>query len=115
MHGDTFTVTGDAICGIGNNVFIDFEDMDFTRGIAAIELTGRTRHDNDSVHMYIVSGDNEVRTIIEFPFAEDITTVRQKVADFRGKATVKFCFLPGCDFDFVAFRLIPRDDDTEVE
>ncbi len=115
VHGDTFTVTGDAICGIGNNVFIDFEDMDFTRGIAAIELTGRTRHDNDSVHMYIVSGDNEVRTIIEFPFAEDITTVRQKVADFRGKATVKFCFLPGCDFDFVAFRLIPRDDDTEVE
>lgn len=115
IHGDAFSVSGDAVCGIGNNVFIDFENMDFTRGIAAIELTGRTRHDNDSVHMYITNGVQEVRTIIEFPFSEEITTVWQKVADFRGKGKVKFCFLPGCDFDFAAFRVIPADDDTEVE
>ncbi len=115
LHGDTFTVSGDTVCGIGNNVFIDFENMDFTKGIAAIELTGRTRHDNDSVHVYIANGENEVRTIIEFPFAEDITTVRQPVADFRGKATVKFCFLPGCDFDFAAFRFLPADADTEEQ
>lgn len=115
VHGDTFTVNGDAVCSIGNNVFIDFEDMDFTRGVAAIELIGRTRHDHDSVHMYIANAEHEVRTIIEFPFSEDIITVRQKVADFRGQGTVKFCFLPGCDFDFAAFRLIPAEQDTEGE
>ncbi len=115
VHGDTFTITQDAICNIGNNVFIDFEGMDFTRGISAIELTGKTRHDNDSVHVYIANENSEVRAIVEFPFSENVTTVRQSVADFHGNATVKFCFLPGCDFDFVAFRFLPNDTDNEVK
>lgn len=114
IHGDTYTVSGSCVTGIGNNVFMDFEQMDFTRGIAAIELTGRTRHDNDSVHVYITGEDNEVRQIIEFPFSQEYTAIRQAVPDFRGRAMVKFCFLPGCDFDFASFRCIPRDEAVDA-
>lgn len=110
IHGDTYAIEGSRVTGIGNNVFMDFEGMVFTRGIAAICLTGRTRHDNDSVHLYIIGEDNEVRQIIEFPFSAGYTTVEQPVPDFHGTATVKFCFLPGCDFDFASFRCIPRED-----
>jgi len=113
LHGDTYTLQEDGVFGIGNNVFLDFENMDFTEGVSAIALTGRTRHDNDSIHVYIAGGDSEVRTIVEFPFSEEVTTVICPVPAYSGKSTVKFCFLPGCDFDFVSFRFLPADDAKE--
>ncbi len=113
LHGDSYTLKEDGVYGIGNNVFLDFEEMDFTKGVSAIALTGRTRHDNDSVHVYIMGEDSEVRTIVEFPFSEEITTIISPVPDYCGKATVKFCFLPGCDFDFISFRFLPREDEKE--
>ena len=110
VHGDNFTENGDRIENIGNNVFFDFEGMDFTKGISAIEICGRTRHDNDSIHIYVVGDDgNEVRSIAEFPFSEEYSSVTVPYPDFKGRATVKFCFLPGCDFDLDSFRFIPAE------
>ena len=108
LHGDTYTVSGEKIEGIGNNVFIDYEDMNFTKGISKFRLTGKTRHDNDSVHVHIVGKAGEVREIIEFPHSDEYITVEKDFTSYKGIGTVKFCFLPGCDFDFEAFEFIPE-------
>lgn len=109
LHGDTYTVSGDRIENIGNNVFIDYEGMNFTKGISKIRFTGRTRHDNDSVHIHIVGDGGEVREIIEFPYSDDYITIEKDFSDYRGNGTVKLCFLPGCDFDLEAFEFIPAE------
>ncbi len=108
VHGDTFEQVGTAIEHIGNNVFFDFEDMDFSDGISALRMTGRTRHDNDSIHVHIIGESGEIREIVEFPFSEDYITVEKALPDFHGKATVKVMFLPGCDFDFGSIEFIPN-------
>lgn len=109
VHGDTFERNGTRIEKIGNNVFFDFEDMNFICGIKAVKLTGRTRHDNDSIHLHVTGEDKALREIIEFPFSEDYITVEKELPDFRGKATVKLSFLPGCDFDFESIEFVGRD------
>lgn len=108
VHGDNFTENGSRIEGIGNNVFFDFDDMDFAKGISALRLTGRTRHDNDTIHVQVIGDNGDVREIVEFPFSEDYTTVEIPFSQYNGKASVKFSFLPGCDFDFDSFEFIPE-------
>lgn len=106
VHGDNFDIVGGAVNNIGNNVFLDFEDMDFVNGTRSITVTGKTRHDNDSIHVHFVKDNGEtVEEIVEFPYSEGITSVTHELPDIKGKCTVKFRFLPGCDFDFESFRI----------
>lgn len=110
LHGDTFEIVGNAIHKIGNNVFMDYDGMDFSKGTKSITVTGRTRHDNDSVHVHFVTEDGvAAQEIIEFPGSGDIISVTHELPDIRGKGTVKFIFLPGCDFDFDSFEIEPND------
>lgn len=107
IHGDTYEIKNGTVLGIGNNVFLDFEDMDFKNGAVEVRVTGKTRHDNDSVHLRIASDDGgEVNEIIEFPRSEEYMTVSKKLKGVKGMCTVKFMFLPGCDFDFESFEFI---------
>ena len=94
--------------GIGNNVTLEFADTDFSKGVSALEITGRTRHDNDSVHVHL-TGESIVQEIVEFGGSE-VRTVRAPFGAFSGKAAVQFRFLPGCDFDFAGFRFIPAEE-----
>ncbi len=109
VHGDNYEENGKRIEKIGNNVFFDFENMDFTKGISAMKLTGRTRHDNDSIHVHIMGDFGVIREIFEFPNSEDYITIEKEFPNFEGVATVKFQFLPGCDFDFESFEFIPAN------
>ncbi len=109
VHGDAFETVGSRIERIGNNVFFDFDGMDFTSGVSLLRLTGRTRHDNDSIHVHIMGEGGEIREIVEFPFSEDYITVEKPFPDFRGSGTVKVMFLPGCDFDFESIEFLPAE------
>ena len=81
---------------IGNNVFIDYFDMDFVRGTSEITITGRTRHDNNSIHVWFELDDgNTVQEIIEFPYSDASISVSHRLPDIRGKGTLQFRFLPG--------------------
>ena len=111
LHGDTFEIVGNAVTGIGNNVFMDFNDMNFTKGTKKFILKGRTRHDNDSVHVHFATEEGIVaQEIIEFPYSEDYIEVEHMLPDIRGNATVKIIFLPGCDFDFDSFIIEGEDE-----
>ncbi len=106
LHGDTFEISGTSVLSIGNNVFLRFSDMDFREGTSEILLTGKTRHDNDSIHVHFATDSGkEITEIIEFPYSEESITVSAKLPDIREKCSVNFKFLPGCDFDFDWFEI----------
>ena len=108
IHGDSFRIDGGRVLGIGNNVFMDFTGIDLVHGAAAIELTGRTRHDLDSVHVAFASDEGTVYgTVMEFERSDDFITLRQELPELTGSLTLKIFFLPGCDFDLESVRIIP--------
>lgn len=106
VHGDNYEISGNRILGIGNNVFIRYDNMDFVNGTSVIAVTGRTRHENDSVHIHFSDESGVIcREIIELPYSEDFITVKKEIPDLSGRLSVEFQFLPGCDIDFESFRI----------
>ncbi|MCH5325510.1 MAG: DUF4982 domain-containing protein [Eubacterium sp.] len=111
LHGDTFEEVGSSVNKIGNNVFMDFDGMDFAKGTSEIIITGKTRHDNDSIHVHFeIDGVLAAQEIVEFPYSEQSISVAHPLPDIRGKGTVQFKFLPGCDFDFDSFEIKPKNN-----
>lgn len=105
IHGDTYEISENRINKIGNNVTIYFNNVDFGDASSLI-ITGKTSHDNDSIHVEFVDENGNIkREIIEFMGSENVTSVEQKINLICRKGTVKFIFLPGCDFDFESFRI----------
>lgn len=109
IRGDSFEKTADAIEQIGNNVFMDFDGFDFTRGIKSITVKGRTRNANDSVHLRIIGGNREIKEILEFTKSGEYVEKTFEIGSIEGIADVKFDFLPGCDFDFMSFKFNALD------
>ena len=104
IYGDSFTVTEKAIEGIGNNVSLEYEDMDFgEQGISRITICGRTPLEKNTIHVRFV-GEESVNQIVEFPYEEEYTVHSFDLQPVKGMQKVVFVFLPGCDFDFEWFR-----------
>lgn len=106
LYGDTFTVKEDAVEGIGNNVSLEYENMDFgSKGFSEITICGRTKLPANSIHIRFYGEDGEsVNQLVEFPHSEEYTEVTFPLTAVKGKNKVNFVFLPGCDFDFKWFH-----------
>jgi len=105
IYGDTFTVGEDAITGIGNNVTVVFEDMDFgEKGTTKLTICGKSRLPMNSIHVRFNTEKGDVNEVAEFAGAKDYTERTFEFSKVTGKTTVNFVFLPGCDFDFKYFR-----------
>lgn len=105
LYGDTFTVTADAVEGIGNNVSLEFENMDFgEKGFGQITICGRTKLPENTIHIRFFNEDGEsVNQLVEFPHSEEYKEVTFPLQSVAGNTRVGFVFLPGCDFDFKWF------------
>ncbi len=104
IYGDSFTVTDKAIEGIGNNVSLEYADMDFgEEGVSRITICGRTPLANNTIHVRFV-GEESVNQIVEFPHEEEYTVHSFELQPVKGLQKVVFVFLPGCNFDFEWFR-----------
>lgn len=104
IYGDSFTVTKEAIEGIGNNVSLEYADMDFgEQGTSRITICGRTPLANNTIHVRFV-GEESVNQIVEFPHEEEYTIHSFELQPVKGVQKVVFVFLPGCDFDFEWFQ-----------
>ncbi len=104
IYGDSFTVTKEAIEGIGNNVSLEYADMDFgEQGVSRITICGRTPLANNTIHVRFV-GEESVNQIVEFPHEEEYREHSFDLQPVKGVQKVVFVFLPGCDFDFKWFR-----------
>ena len=105
VYGDTFVRTTEGIMGIGNNVSLIYEGMDFgAANRATLILDGCT-----------LLNENPITIRFQNDVGESLTALAQFKGTERGKqtfevevlpgmCTVTFVFLPGCQFDFYGFR-----------
>jgi beta-galactosidase len=107
VYGDTFTETEEAIENIGNNVSIEFEDMDFgAEGFTKLVICGRSNNDRNSINIRFSSDLGSVNRIAEFPHSKDYVEMEFRLDTVRGKQRVSFVFLPGSNFDFKWFQFV---------
>lgn len=111
IYGDAFCRTDDAITGIGNNVTIEYTDMDFgDETSAVIEITGRSPIAKNTIHVRTSNGTEEALNIAEFTYSEGYTTKCFPVNVLSGSQTVTLLFLPGSNFDLKSIRFIKKNN-----
>lgn len=100
IYGDTFTKTEDAILGIGNNVALEFTDMDFgTDGISSLTICGHSPIEKNTIHVRITNEDGTTPVIAEFTHSEDYKECSFEMPKLTGSCKVALLFLPGSNFD----------------
>ena len=103
VYGDSFTRCEDAVLGIGNNVTLVFERMDFGKSRETVlALRGKTPLEKTTVTVRIRNEDGLEETgALEYPggCAEAMFPMRTP----GGRCSVSFVFLPGAQFDFEGF------------
>lgn len=106
IYGDEFTVNGNCVEKIGNNVILEFSGMDFTSGTVKLEVTGRTPNAVNTIQLRYTENGEAKTQLLEFELAEDYTTRAFDISKISGKTDISFMFMPGSKFDFKSFRFI---------
>ena len=105
IYGDSFTLNGQTVEDIGNNVSLQFNGMDFgDDGTTSLTITGRCGTRDNTIHVRFIGGDEEIKQIVEFPQCEEWEERRFTLDKITGVWDVTFVFLPGSKFDFDSFR-----------
>lgn len=105
IYGDTFTKKAPRIEGIGNNVSLEFSEMDFgEKGITKLSLCGHSPIEKNTIHVKFVSEEDNIVELAEFNFTNDYEVKEFEFSKKTGKYTVTFLFLPGSNFDFEWFQ-----------
>lgn len=110
IYGDSFIVKEDAIENIGNNVTIEFENMDFgEEGPGKLIICGRSNNVKNTINIRFSNEEGSVKQIVEFPHSEDYTKQEFTLEPVKGNRKVSFEFLPGSNFDLKEFRFIQKE------
>lgn len=100
IYGDSYQREEDAITGIGNNVSLVFGKLDFeNKGIKHIILCGRTKQENNTIHILFEKEQEVTRQIIEFAYADEYEVRTFEIDQVQGCTKVTLLFLPGSKFD----------------
>lgn len=100
IYGDTFTIAEDAITGIGNNVALEYTDMDFgTDGITQLTICGHSPIERNTIHVRFKGEDGNSQQIAEFLYSNDYEERTFDLTKVVGKQNVTLLFLPGSNFD----------------
>ena len=107
IYGDSFTLNGQTVEDIGNNVSLQFNGMDFgDDGATSLIITGRCGTRDNTIHVRFIRGDEEIKQIVEFPQCEEWKERCFTLDKMTGVWDVTFVFLPGSKFDFDSFRFV---------
>ena len=109
IYGDTYSRSGTDVLGIGNNVTLEFREMNLDAvrggdGTVRIDLEGRTPQDVCMIQLCMFSGGQEMRAELDFARAREWTVQSFCVKAPQGVDRIGFLFLPGSNFDFRAFE-----------
>ena len=107
IAGDSYNVGEDAITSIGNNVAIEYSDMDFKNGLSSVIITGRSHNEKTSIHILFVEEEVVHREMVEIPYSVDYETFEIKLPDVRTAGKINLVFLPGSNFDLREFQFKP--------
>lgn len=107
VYGDSFTQMEDKIEKIGNNVTIEYGNMDFgTDGATKITICGHTPLAGNTVHIRFHKEDgSRVNRMVEFVHTEGYEEQSFEIEAITGKGRVDLVFLPGSDFDLAWMQL----------
>ncbi len=105
VYGDTFTRDGNIVRGIGNNVSVVFENMDFgERGAERVTVWGRTPLTANTIHIHFTDESGEtVNRILEFA-GNGGASQTFSIEKLTGKGKVELIFLPGSNLDLEAIQ-----------
>lgn len=105
IYGDMFTAEQDAITGIGNNVSLEYDQMDFgEKGATKLFICGRTPLEKNTIHTrFLNENGEESKQIAEFHYSDTYTVQEFALERVTGCNKVTFVFLPGSNFDFQWF------------
>lgn len=106
VYGDTFTKEEEAITGIGNNVTLVFENMNFKEnGVTGVEICCRSPLRGNTVHVQFTTKDGTVlRRILEIPGTTEYQNQHFELEPLVGEGKIEFIFLPGTNFDMKSCR-----------
>ncbi|MFX3634792.1 MAG: glycoside hydrolase family 2 TIM barrel-domain containing protein [Candidatus Pristimantibacillus sp.] len=105
IYGDTFAITENSVEGIGNNVSLEFEEMDFgSEGTTKLVVYGRSPIDKNTIQIRFANDEGESTELIEFTQSADYEEKAFDLEKISGLQRVTFIFLPGSNFDFGWFR-----------
>ncbi|MCP1135803.1 DUF4982 domain-containing protein [Paenibacillus polysaccharolyticus] len=105
LYGDTFMIEDDRVAGIGNNVSLEFEQMDFTsEGASKLVIYGASAIDKNTIHIRFSGADGQSNQLVEFIQSEGYEERTFELEPVYGEQKVTFIFLPGSQFDFGWFR-----------
>lgn len=101
VSGDDFTLAGDSILDIGNNVTVAFDDMDFGAPERLfLTVSGRADSRNNTLQLRMTNAKGETTvTALECPASDAPCDYRFAVPAMTGECTVRIIFLPGSRFD----------------
>ncbi|MCM1119857.1 MAG: DUF4982 domain-containing protein [bacterium] len=106
VYGDSFQVEERAVVGIGNNVTIVYEDMDFGgKGASRVTLWGRSPLPGNTVHIHFTQDGNETTSrVLEVPGTAEYAPQSFVIEALKGRGTVELIFLPGSNYDLEAVQ-----------
>ena len=104
VYGDSFTRAAEGVLGIGNNVSLVYDNMDFgDASHAVLTIDGATPLEENHITVRFQNAEGETLTTL----AQFKGTARGEqsfnVEVLPGVCMVTFVFLPGCQFDFYGF------------
>ena len=105
LSGDSFNVTDEGVEGIGNNVTLRFDEMDFSvQTVRQISICGKTPLDVNPIQMRFTGDTEESIQVVGFTKSDTYTVQTFDLEQITVNGHVSFVFLPGCQFDFKWFK-----------
>jgi beta-galactosidase len=109
VYGDSYKATDDGIEGIGNNVTLVFERMDFgADGASQVALCWRSTCDKNAIQFVFEGEGGQIRKMVVVGQAGEYTSGVFPLGEaVAGMNTVSLVFLPGCDLDLRWIQFMP--------
>lgn len=105
LYGDEYSVIDNRIENIGNNVLINFSEMDFANGTTSITVRGKTPNEKNTIQLrYTPQGGQQQTQLLEFAKSDEYIERTFTLDKISGVNDISFVFLPGCKFDFDWFK-----------
>ncbi|MBA4686322.1 MAG: DUF4982 domain-containing protein [Candidatus Galacturonibacter soehngenii] len=101
IYGDTYRLLDECVEGIGNNVTLEFQNMDFgEEGCYGLTICGSCPIDKNTIHIRFTNETGEYKELAEFTHTLDYEEQSFSLPAITGRYNVTFVFLPGSNFNF---------------
>lgn len=105
IYGDSFEKKAETVENIGNNVTLEFEDMDFgTEGTKQITLYCSTPLSVNPVQLRFTGNEGSSIQVLEVKQSSEYGEQSFQIEPLKGNGKVEFIFLPGSKFNFMWFQ-----------